>query len=98
MARKISPNLGKTFKFEETEDQIIRKGTFGLVFKGYFKTDLKTPWKHYGKQEEVAIKRVQLVNVTSTTIENDRDVNALKILRHSCIVKLLAIEDDTNFR
>lgn len=83
---------GKTFEYKSTGENKIGQGTFGIVFGGIFKSG--------SRGGKAAIKRVQLLHETNgiSDIEDDREVQALKILRHPCIVTLYAVEDDIDFR
>ncbi len=84
---------GKTFEYQPTGENKIGEGAFGTVFVGIFKSK-------DSKGGKVAVKRVDLpfgINGVSD-IEEDREVQALKTLRHPYIVILFAVEDDDNFR
>lgn len=99
MASQILVHTKKTFKYEATIKNKIGRGTYGVVFRGQFKSSIEKSWR-IGNKREAAIKRVEFYasKNTDSDIENDREVVALRTLRHPFIVKLLAVEDDENFR
>jgi serine/threonine protein kinase len=94
MAGQLRIKSGKTFHCQVTSGDVIGRGAFGGVFKGHFKSNIETSW------QQAAIKRVELKFQKDKwmDIENDREVVALKELRHPCIVTLYAVEDDNDFR
>jgi serine/threonine protein kinase len=101
MAGQLRIKFGKTFRYQAIQSDLVGRGAYGNVFKGHFKSNLKTSWEDdLRKQKQAAIKRV-LINYQNEKwkdIENDREVVALKELRHPFIVTLYAVEDDNNFR
>ena len=101
MAGQLHIKFGKTFRYQATISDLVGHGAYGNVFKGHFKSNTETSWEeNLRKQKQAAIKRV-LINFQKEKwmdIENDREVVALKELRHPCIVTLYAVEDDNNFR
>ena len=100
MAGQLHIKFGKTF-FYQANSGVIGRGAYGNVFKGNFKSNLKTSRRDgLRKQKQAAIKRVE-INFQKDKwkdIENDREVVALKELRHPFIVTLYAVEDDNDFR
>ena len=101
MAGQVNFKFGKTFRYQATFEDLVGRGAYGNVFKGHFKSNTETFWEDdLRKQKQAAIKRV-LIDYQKEKwmdIENDREVVALKELRHPCIVTLYAVEDDDNFR
>jgi serine/threonine protein kinase len=101
MAGQAKVKSGKTFRYQAIYENVVGRGTHGRVFKGHFKPNIKTSWEEESdKEKNAAIKRVE-INYKEENwmeIENDREVVALKELRHPCIVRLFAVEDDDNFR
>ena len=65
-----------------SSNKILGKGAFGTVYEGVWSEEL------------VAIKRIQLSDITS----NEREEEALKKLDHPNVIKLLHIENDPMFR
>jgi hypothetical protein len=99
MADQVYIKSGKTFCYLSIFDNIVGRGAYGRVFAGHFKPNLNTSWgKGSGEERKAAIKRVEINFEKWVNIENDREVVALKELRHPCIVRLFAVEDDNNFR
>jgi serine/threonine protein kinase len=101
MAGQLRIKSGKTFRYQATVGDLVGRGAYGNVFKGYFKSNTKTSWEGVLRKTKPAeIKRV-LINFKKdkcVEIESDREVVALKKLRHPFIVTLYAVEDDNNFR
>ena len=101
MTGQLHIKFGKTFLYQATISDLVGHGAYGRVFKGHFKSNTETSWKEgLSEEKQAAIKRV-LINFQKEKwmdIENDREVVALKELRHPCIVTLYAVEDDNNFR
>ena len=64
------------------KNKILGQGGFGKVFKAV-----------WGEQK-VAIKRIQLSDITS----NEREEEALQKLDHPNVIKLLHVESDSTFR
>ena len=101
MAGQLHIKFGKTFRYQANSGDVIGRGTYGNVFNGYFKSNTETSWeKDLSERQQAAIKRVEInfQNDKWKDIENDREVVALKELRHPFIVTLYAVEDDDNFR
>lgn len=92
---------GETFRYRAVVDSLVGRGAYGRVFTGLFKSDLNTSWElSFCEPKKAAIKRVE-INFKKENwmdIKNDRELVALKELRHPCIVTLYAVEDDNNFR
>jgi serine/threonine protein kinase len=101
MAGQLRINSGKTFRYQATVGDLVGRGAYGRVYKGHFKSKTKTSGEEsLIKEKQAAIKRV-VINFPKDKwkdIENDREVVALKELRHPCIVTLYAVEDDEDFR
>jgi serine/threonine protein kinase len=99
MAGQANVKSGKTFCYQSKRDNLVGHGTYGKVFKGHFKPNLNTSWEEeFDEEKKAAIKRVEINFEKWVNIGNDREVVALKELRHPCIVRLFAVEDDDNFR
>ncbi len=99
MADQVYVKFGKTFCYLSIFDNLVGRGAYGRVFAGHFKLNLSTSWgKGSGEVKQAAIKRVEINFQKWVNIENDREVVALKELRHPCIVRLFSVEDDDNFR
>jgi serine/threonine protein kinase len=101
MAGQVYVKSGKTFRYESIFDNLVGRGAYGRVFAGHFKPNLNTSWgKGSGEEKQAAIKQViiKFNQENWMDIENDRELVALKELRHPCIVRLFAVEDDDNFR
>ena len=101
MAGQLHIKFGKTFRYQATVGDLVGRGAYGRVFKGHFKSNIETSWEEgLSERQQAAIKRVE-INFKKDKwkdIENDREVVALKELRHPFIVTLYAVEDDDNFR
>jgi serine/threonine protein kinase len=101
MAGQLHVKFGKTFRYQASCDSLLGRGGCGMVFVGDFKRNLYKSWKDCSNEgEKAAIKRVEINFKRDNWMDigNDREVFALKELRHPCIVSLLAVEDDDNFR
>jgi serine/threonine protein kinase len=101
MAGQVYVKLGQTFLYQPIAENVVGRGAHGKVFAGHFKPNLNTSWgKGSGEVKQAAIKRVEInFNLEKwANIAIDREVVALKELRHPCIVRLFAVEDDDNFR
>jgi hypothetical protein len=99
MADQVYVKSGKTFCYLSIFDNLVGRGAYGRVFAGHFKPNLSTSWeKEFYKGKKAAIKRVEINFQKWVNIGNDREVVALKELRHPCIVRLFAVEDDGDFR
>jgi serine/threonine protein kinase len=101
MAGQAKVKSGKTFRYQAIYENVVGRGTHGRVFKGHFKPNMNSSWGEQSDEEkQAAIKRVEInyKEENRMEIENDREVVALKELRHPCIVRLFAVEDDDNFR
>ena len=99
-AGQLHIKFGKTFRYQANSGDVIGRGAYGRVFKGHFKSNIETSWREgFSEEKQAAIKRVEIkFNDKWKDIENDREVVALKELRHPFIVTLYAVEDDNNFR
>jgi serine/threonine protein kinase len=101
MLGQLHFKFGKTFLYQATDGNFIGCGAYGRVFKGHFKSNTETSWEGgLSERQQAAIKRV-MINFQKEKwmdIENDREVVALKKLRHPFIVTLYAVEDDNDFR
>ncbi|EFX73522.1 hypothetical protein DAPPUDRAFT_325040 [Daphnia pulex] len=101
MAGQVYVKSGKSFRYQAIYENVVGRGAHGKVFAGHFKPNLNSSWnKVSGEVKQAAIKRVE-INFSEENwmdIKNDREVVALKELRHPCIVRLFAVEDDGNFR
>ncbi len=101
MAGQVYVKSGKTFRYQSIAENVVGRGAHGNVFAGHFKPNLNSSWnKVSGEVKQAAIKRVE-INFSEENwmdIKNDGEVVALKELRHPCIVRLFAVEDDGNFR
>ena len=75
------PNAENLIVYQGTKENIIGRGNFGLVFRGTF------------NDEEVAVKRVQLVEVIEREEETFRQLG-----QHENIVQLLYAENQGEFR
>jgi len=69
-------------------NDVLAKGLSGFVFRGSF-DESKTP---------VAIKRVLLENMHKKVAVQKRNEDALCVLDHPNVVKLLHIEQDQSFK
>ena len=101
MAGLLRIKSGKTFRYQATFEDLVGRGAYGRVFKGHFKSNTETSWEEdLSKKKQAAIKRVEINFIKDKwmDIETDREVVALKELRHPFIVTLYAVEDDNNFR
>jgi hypothetical protein len=101
MVYQLRVKSGKTFRYQAIIDDLVGHGAYGWVFAGHFKPNLNSSWnKVSGEVKQAAIKRVEMnFNLEKwVNIENDREFVALKELRHPCIVRLFAVEDDDDFR
>lgn len=65
-------------------EEILGNGASGFVFGGL--------WKGH----EVAVKRVQLVELEFTA--SQREKTALQNFEHPNVIRLLCVEDDSDFR
>ncbi len=101
MAGQGNVKSGETFRYRLIIENLLGRGAYGLVFKGHFKPNIKASWNEESDEEKnAAIKRVE-INFKAENwmdIKNDRAFVALKELRHPCIVRLFAVEDDDYFR
>ncbi len=102
MAGQVYVKSGQTFRYQAISDNLVGRGGYGKVFAGHF---LKQNYANlredfYNEGDKAAIKRVEIDFSLENwvNIENDREVVALKELRHPCIVRLFAAEDDDHFR
>ena len=68
-------------------DQILGKGRYAVVFKGFFK-ESQAGWS------QVAVKRINLDNVS----QSRREVDALEKLNHENVIRLLGHEDSDHYR
>jgi serine/threonine protein kinase len=101
MAGQVYVKSGKSFRYQAESGNLVGSGTYGWVFAGHFKPNLNSSWGEQSDEEkQAAIKRVEInfKGVNWMDIKNDREFVALKELRHPCIVRLFAVEDDDNFR
>ena len=69
-------------------NDVLAKGVAGFVFRGSFDED-KTP---------VAVKRVLLANMHKKPAVQKKNEEALSVLDHPNVIKLLHIEQDQSFR
>ena len=63
-------------------DHILGKGRYAVVFKGFF------------KESQVAVKRINLDNVS----QSRREVDALEKLNHENVIRLFGHEDSDHYR
>jgi serine/threonine protein kinase len=98
MAGQVYVKSGKSFRYQAIYENVVGHGAYGKVFAGHFKPNLNSSWEEeFNEEKQAAIKRVE-IDFKEENIKNDREVVALKELRHHCIVRLFAVEDDGNFR
>jgi serine/threonine protein kinase len=97
MAGQVYVKSGKSFRYQAIYENVVGRGSYGNVFAGHFKSNLNSSWGETDEEKQAAIKRVE-IDFKEKNIKKDREVVALKELRHPCIVRLFAVEDDGNFR
>jgi serine/threonine protein kinase len=68
--------------FSTASDQILGKGSYGVVYKGIF------------QGSQVAVKRINLDNVS----QSKREVEALQKLEHENVIRLFGYEDSDHCR
>lgn len=68
-----------------SECNIIGRGGYGIVFKSIWTNP-------QGGREQVAVKRVEKLKA------NEREEEALKLLNHPNVVKLLDVQQNNDFR
>lgn len=70
--------------FQYDRNQVLGRGGFGAVFRGYFNGN------------NVAVKRIEQISLNTSL--SDREERAMMNLNHPNVVKFIHAESDKNFR